>query len=132
MTAKQRIKQLEKRTPKTNEKQFRQEVRASGNTYFIDGAQVDALTYHIEHADYLKLRGIEYETNMNVIWCGGGASTGDGSYQAGLFVDSLIHAAEEKARAEGLLDMNENFDNCHNDATRDEIRRLVLAEMSQL
>ena len=126
-----RITQLERRTPQAKDKQFRQEVRAKGNTYFIDGVQVDALTYHTEHADYLRLRGIEYTVNMDVIWCGGGVSTGDGTFEAGLYLADLMRAAEEAAHVEGLLSVNETFDNCQNDAVRAEIRRRVLAELEK-
>ena len=131
MTSKQRITQLEKRAPKANDKQFRQEVRAKGNTYFIDGVQVDALTYHTEHANYLKLHGIERTVNMDVVWCGGGMATGDGTFEAGLYIADLIRAAEYDAHAEGLLTVNETFDNCQNDAVRAEIRRRVLAELEK-
>jgi hypothetical protein len=129
MTAKQRIQRLEKTAPKPNDKQFRQEVRASGNTYFIDGVQVDAAKYHTEHADYVTSRGIERTVNMDVIWCGGGCSTSDGTYEFRLLFDELMSKAEKAARIEGLLADNETFDNCHNDAVRDEIRRRVLAEL---
>lgn len=131
MTAKQRIQRLEKTAPKPTEKQFRQEVRASGNTYFVDGVQVDPMTYHTEHADYLKTRGIEHTVNMDVIWCGGGRSTSDGSYEAGLLLADLIRTAEEAARAEGLLSSGETFDNCHNDTVRDLLRGRVLAELER-
>lgn len=129
MSAKQRIQRLEKTAPKPKDKQFRQEVRASGNAYFIDGVQVDALTYHTEHADYVTSRGIERTVNMDVVWCGGGSSTGDGTFEAGLLLDELVSQAEKAARIEGLLADNETFDNCHNDAVRDVIRGRVLAEL---
>jgi hypothetical protein len=129
MTAKQRIQRLEKTAPKPKDKQFRQEVRASGNTYFIDGVQVDAAKYHTEHADYVTSRGIERTVNMDVLWCGGGASTCDGTFEAGLLFADLMSQAEKAAHVEGLLADNETFDTCHNDTVRDEIRRRVLAEL---
>lgn len=56
MTAKTRLQRLEDAVPdiEAEYKQFRQEVRATGNRFYIDGAEVDAGKYAKEYADYLK------------------------------------------------------------------------------
>lgn len=65
MTAKTRLQRLESAVPgvEAEYKQFRQEVRATGNRFYIDGVEVDAGKYAKEYADYLKHKptGIEVD-----------------------------------------------------------------------